>query len=208
MTISLRPYQQSAIEGVRDAFRAGHRAPLLVAATGAGKTVMFGAITQSAADRGKSVMVIAHRRELIRQASRKLAETGVEHGIIAPGFTPTRHPVQVASVQTLGRRIERIAAPDLIIFDEAHHAVAGQWATVTAAFPHARILGVTATPERLDGRGPWPRDNSDRFLREHLRRLSPRSSRSCRLFPRIPCRQEWRSEWRIAKRTAQFFKLR
>lgn len=153
MTISLRPYQQSAIDQVRDAFRAGHRAPLLVAATGAGKTVMFGAITQSAADRGKSVMVIAHRRELIRQASRKLAETGVEHGIIAPGFTPTRHPVQVASVQTLGRRIERIAAPDLIIFDEAHHAVAGQWATVTAAFPHARILGVTATPERLDGRG-------------------------------------------------------
>lgn len=153
MTIALRPYQQSAIDGVREAFRAGHRAPLLVAPTGAGKTVMFGFVAGETAKRGKRVLIVAHRRELIRQASRKLTETGVDHGIIAPGFTPSRDLVQVGSVQTLVRRMDRIAAPDLIVIDEAHHAVAGQWADVIAAFPAARIMGVTATPERLDGKG-------------------------------------------------------
>lgn len=153
MTLALRPYQQAAIDGVRDAFRSGHRAPLLVAPTGAGKTVMFGYVAGEAASKGKSVLIVAHRRELIRQASRKLEETGVEHGIIAPGFTPTRSLVQVGSVQTIPRRLDRVAPPDLIVIDEAHHAVAGQWAAVMAAFPSARVLGVTATPERLDGRG-------------------------------------------------------
>lgn len=155
MTVALRPYQESAIEGVRDAFRAGRRAPLLVAPTGAGKTVMFGFVAQQTASRGKRVLILAHRKELIRQASRKLYDADVPHGIIAPGNTPTRDLVQVASVQTLGRRLNdpRYSAPDLIVVDEAHHAVAGQWRDVVSAYPSARILGVTATPERMDGKG-------------------------------------------------------
>jgi superfamily II DNA or RNA helicase len=153
--IALRDYQQRAVEAVRDAYRQGARAPLLVAPTGAGKTVMFSYVASSTAARGRRVLILAHRRELIRQASRKLRETGVQHGIIAPGHTATRDLVQVASVQTLGRRLTdpRYEAPDLIVIDEAHHAVAGQWATVCSAYPNARLLGVTATPERLDGRG-------------------------------------------------------
>lgn len=155
MTVTLRPYQVEAVEAVRNAYRGGARAPLLVAPTGAGKTVMFSFVAQEAAARGKRALILAHRRELIRQASQKLYAAGVQHGIIAPGHTPTRDLVQVASVQTLGRRLQRgsTAVPDLIVVDEAHHAVAGQWATVAAAFPGARLLGVTATPERLDGRG-------------------------------------------------------
>lgn len=153
--IALRDYQSRAVDAVRDAYRGGARAPLLVAPTGAGKTVMFSYIASTTANRGKRVLILAHRRELIRQASRKLRETGVQHGIIAPGHTATRDLVQVASVQTLGRRLQdpRYDTPDLIVIDEAHHAVAGQWATVCAAYPKARLLGVTATPERLDGRG-------------------------------------------------------
>jgi len=155
MTVSLRPYQETAIEGVREAFRAGRRAPVLVAPTGAGKTVMFGFVAEQTASRGKRVLILAHRKELIRQASRKLDDARVRHGIIAPGHTPTRDLVQVASVQTLGRRLAdpRYAAPDLIVIDEAHHAVAGQWRDIVTAYPQARILGVTATPERLDGKG-------------------------------------------------------
>lgn len=155
MTVALRPYQESAIEGVREAFRAARRAPLLVAPTGAGKTVMFGFVAQQTASRGKRVLILAHRKELIRQASRKLYDAAVPHGIIAPGHTPTRDLVQVASVQTLGRRLSdpRYSAPDLIVVDEAHHAVAGQWRDIVTAYPQARILGVTATPERLDGKG-------------------------------------------------------
>jgi DNA repair protein RadD len=153
--IALRDYQSRAVEAVRDAYRAGSRAPLLVAPTGAGKTVMFSYVASNTAAKGKRVLILAHRRELIKQASRKLRETGVDHGLIAPGYTATRDLVQVASVQTLGRRLAdpRYDAPDLIVIDEAHHAVAGQWATVCAAYPNARLLGVTATPERLDGRG-------------------------------------------------------
>lgn len=155
MTVSLRPYQETAIDKVRDAFRAGHRAPLLVAPTGAGKTVMFGYIAGEAASRNKRVLILAHRKELIRQASAKLSDAQIDHGIIAPGFTPTRDLVQVASVQTLGRRLNdpRYDAPDLIVVDEAHHAAAGQWRTIVSAYSSARILGVTATPERLDGKG-------------------------------------------------------
>jgi len=118
-------------------------------------TVMFGYVSQQTAARGKRVLILAHRKELIRQASHKLYDANLPHGIIAPGHTPTRDLVQVASVQTLGRRLQdpRYSAPDLIVVDEAHHAVAGQWRDVVNAYPAARILGVTATPERLDGKG-------------------------------------------------------
>lgn len=151
--IPLRPYQETAVEAVRAAFRNGARAPLLVAPTGAGKTVMFSYIAAHSASKGRRVLILVHRRELIRQSSRKLTETGVPHGIIAPGNTPTRDAVQVASVQTLARRLGRNDGPDLIVIDEAHHAVAGQWGAIVAAYPDAKLLGVTATPERLDGRG-------------------------------------------------------
>jgi len=151
--ISLRLYQQDAVDGVRAAFRAGFRAPLLVAPTGAGKTVMFSHIAHAAMERGSKVLIVAHRKELIRQASRKLSESSVPHGVIAPWSEPTGHQVQVASVQTLGRRIATLPRFDLIILDEAHHAVAGTWAKVIASQPQAKVLGVTATPERLDGRG-------------------------------------------------------
>lgn len=65
----------------------------------------------------------------------------------------TRDGIQVASVQTLVRRIDKYAEPDLLIIDEAHHSVAGSWAKIIKAWPNTKILGVTATPTRLDGRG-------------------------------------------------------
>jgi len=153
LTIHLRPYQDIAIAGLREAFRARFRAPLLVLPTGGGKTICFSFIARETSQRGKRVLILAHRRELIRQASRKLGEAGVAHGIVAPGFSPTRDLVQVASVQTLARRLADLPAFDLIVIDEAHHATAGQWARIIAAQPGALILGVTATPERLDGKG-------------------------------------------------------
>jgi superfamily II DNA or RNA helicase len=61
--------------------------------------------------------------------------------------------VQVGMVKTVARRLEAIPAPALLVIDEAHHAVAGTWAKIPAAYPSAKVLGVTATPERLDGVG-------------------------------------------------------
>lgn len=154
MSLTLRDYQARAIDDLRAAYRSGARSPLLVAPTGSGKTVMFSAITQGAVARGRRVLILVHRRELIRQASAKLSQAGVEHGIIAAGFEPSNQLVQVASVQTLARRLERQSwQPDLIVVDEAHHAVAGTWSRVLDHWPEAYRLGVTATPVRRDGRG-------------------------------------------------------
>jgi superfamily II DNA or RNA helicase len=154
MSLQLRDYQARAIHDLRTAYRSGARAPLLVMCTGGGKTIVFAAITAGAVERGRRVLILVHRRELIRQASAKLTWAGVEHGVIAAGFEPSDHPVQVASVQTLARRLKlQTWQPDLIVVDEAHHAVAGTWSQILDHWPHALRLGVTATPVRRDGRG-------------------------------------------------------
>jgi len=152
--VQLRPYQKRAIQDLRNAFRLGAQAPLLVLPTGGGKTIVFTEITRSAAEKGNRVLILVHRRELINQASSKLAMVGLDHGIIAAGQPSTDHPVQVASVQTIVRRLGSLDwQPSLIIVDEAHHAVAGSWRKVTDYWSSAFRLGVTATPCRLDGRG-------------------------------------------------------
>src|SRR5690606_14423969 len=118
------------------------------------KTVTFTYITQKSIANGNTVWIIAHRKELINQASRTLTNFGVSHGVIHPKFTPDfQSKVQVASVQTLVNRMGKYPKPDLIIIDEAHHATAGTWRKVIEANPQAKILGVTATPERSDGVG-------------------------------------------------------
>ena len=152
MSLILRTYQTRAISDLRIAYRQGARAPLLVLPTGAGKTVVFAEIVRAASERGRRVLVLVHRRELILQASAKLQLAGVEHGIIAAGFDSSNNPVQVASVQTLVRRLPRIDwQPDLIVIDEAHHAAAGStWARIINHWPDAYRLGVTATPCRLE----------------------------------------------------------
>lgn len=157
MSFALRNYQVEAEDGVRDAMRLA-RAVLLVLATGAGKTVIFSDIARKAALKDKRILILAHRDTLIRQASDKLTDYGVEHGIIMAGFTAMRHRlVQVASVQTLVRRLDKMTARgdrfDLIIIDEAHLSAAKSYRDVVEAFPGAKLLGVTGSPCRLDGKG-------------------------------------------------------
>ena len=140
----LRDYQQECVDRLRDSYRRGCRAPLLQLATGGGKTPTFGDITRSAAARGKRVLIVAHRRELIRQASDKLTWAGVPHGIVAAGLDRDHDlPVQVASVQTLARRLARLPQYDLVVFHEAHHARAAIWAELIRHQPDAWLLGVS-----------------------------------------------------------------
>ena len=151
--MQLRWYQQLAISDLRLAMRSVKSA-LLVMPTGAGKTVVFTEIAQLAKASGKKVLILVHRRELVTQASAKLKKIGVKHGTISAGSKPSQHWVQVASVQTLVRRLNSYNwKPDLIIVDEAHHAVAGSWERCLAHYEDAKVIGVTATPARLDGRG-------------------------------------------------------
>lgn len=151
---ALRPYQSRAVEQVRESFRQGKRRPLLVAPTGSGKTVVFSYVTANAAAKGNRTLVLVHRAELLNQTHAALNELQVPHGLIAAGKTPdSTQLTQIASVQTLVRRMDIVRPPDLIVIDEAHHATAGAWAAVLARWPQARVLGVTATPARLDGKG-------------------------------------------------------
>lgn len=153
MNITLRDYQNESVEAVRDAYRDAYRSPLLVLPTGGGKTVVFSYITEQMDKNGKRVYILVHRQELLYQTSKKLSEFGVTHGIISPGHSMTGDRVQVASVQTLVRRLERYPSSDLLIVDEAHHAGAGTWSKILSHYSNSKILGVTATPIRMDGKG-------------------------------------------------------
>jgi superfamily II DNA or RNA helicase len=155
MSFVLRPYQNTLIERARENFIAGKRSMLLVLPTGGGKTVCFSHMAGRAVEKGLRVWILAHRVELLEQIARTLREFGVPHGIIAPSYiSDRRQPVQVASVFTLARRLDRYEAPDLIIVDEAHHAISDStWGRVIKAYPNAKLLGVTATPIRLSGEG-------------------------------------------------------
>lgn len=142
--MKLREYQTEAVAGVRASFARGRRSPLLVAPTGAGKTQMFAFIAGATAANGKRVVIVVHRRELAAQASRTLSAWDIAHG---PGLA-----VSIGMVGTLANQASSSPAPDLLVFDEGHHAAAATYAKLRAAWPTARVLAVSATPSRLDGK--------------------------------------------------------
>lgn len=141
----LRPYQQAAVD---DVIAKIDRRCCLVAPTGSGKTVMCSAIVRAL---DVPTLWLAHRRELIKQASGTLRRYGLHTGMIIAGQREDRFAqVQVASIHTLARRIAPRA--DLIVIDEAHHAAAETYRAVLDKYPNAHLLGTSATPFRLDGK--------------------------------------------------------
>lgn len=154
MTVALRPYQERDIGRLREALRAGHRSVCYVLPTGGGKTLTMAWMARSAAAKRRHTWFLVHRQELMRQASRTFDMIGVEHGLIYKHHTMTRERVQIASVQTLARRLARTPTkPDLIVVDEAHHCSATTYRRILAAYPDAVVIGLTATPARTDGQG-------------------------------------------------------
>lgn len=151
--MTLRPYQNQLANDIRAAFGSGANRPLAVSPTGSGKTVLFSYITSQVLKRGSRVIIVAHRREILNQISATLERVGVSHGFIQAGKSMVIQPAMVASVQTLARRLDTVPAPDLVIIDEAHHSVSKSYVQMFAAWPTAKFIGVTATPERLDGKG-------------------------------------------------------
>jgi DNA repair protein RadD len=151
--MQLRPYQTQLVTEIRGQYQLGRKAVLAVLPTGGGKTVCFSYIAQAASVKGNRVLILVHRAELLDQASRAMP---VPHGIIAANRAmDLSHTVQVASVQTVARRLHLLPRDffQLVVVDEAHHTTAGTWARVIAHFHAAKLLGVTATPIRGDGRG-------------------------------------------------------
>jgi len=153
--LSLRPYQTEKIAEARVLMSQGKRSICLVAPTGAGKTIIAAHIVQSALGKGKRVLFLAHRRELLDQCAAKLRDLGIwDYNVVLSGHPHSRNPdapVQIASIQTLIRR--EYPPADLVCIDECHHAASGSYQTLLKNYPDAYVLGLTATPERLDGKG-------------------------------------------------------
>lgn len=168
----LRNYQSDTVEAIRDAYRRGKRAPLVVLSTGGGKTTIFCYVAQAAAKKGNVIFIIAHREELIKQIADTLARSGQPHRVISNdsvlrqckieqfkkygrSFVESDATVYVASVQTLINRFNMVPAnPSMIIIDESHHAIQdNQWGKIVNNYPQAKLLLVTATPIRSDGKG-------------------------------------------------------
>lgn len=150
--MNLRPYQLNDVALIRQAFLTDQRV-CYVLPTGGGKTTQFCYITAQAQLKGTRTWVVAHRQELTKQGSSTLNRFDVQHGMIQAGCPSTDHSTQVCSLQTVVGRIGKVTPPDFIIFDECHHATSGSYKKIMEAYPLARILGVTATPCRTDGKG-------------------------------------------------------
>lgn len=154
MTLTLWPHQDTCIEQLRANIRRGIRSQILVSPTGSGKTVMAGEMIQQAVARGKYCHFWAHRMELLENPANLLTAIGIEHGVIRGSDSRRRPwaPVHVASVPTLIKR-ELTREPDLIIIDECHRSQADSYRKLLARWPKAIVVGLTATPQRTDGRG-------------------------------------------------------
>lgn len=157
--MQLRPYQEEARAKVQQEWKEGRKRTLLVLPTGCGKTIVFSKIIEDRVKMGERVLVLAHRSELLEQASDKLmTATGLgtalekaENTSIGSWFR-----VVVGSVQTMQREKRLSQFPpnhfDTIVIDEAHHAISDGYQRVLEHFGKANVLGVTATPDRGDMR--------------------------------------------------------
>ena len=155
----LRPYQQQARERIHAEWENGHTRTLLVLPTGTGKTIVFASVAADQVRAGDRVLILAHRGELLEQAADKLQRsTGLVSAVEKADATclNTWFRVVVGSVQTLQRtaRLERFSHDyfGTIIIDEAHHAITDGYRRILDYFGSAKVLGVTATPDRGDMR--------------------------------------------------------
>ena len=151
-----RYYQLQAVDELREAVRR-HKSAVYVLPTGGGKTIVAGLIAQKVTERGGQVMLVVHRRELVKQAVDTLTQLlpDLALGVEAPGWPSMPWaPLQICMVQSMVRR-DHVARmrPSIVIWDEAHHVRAATWEKAMSWWPGVPSLGLTATPERLDGKG-------------------------------------------------------
>lgn len=151
--MTLRDYQLRAVEALRDAFKSGREAPLLVAPTGAGKSLMGLECARRTIAAGRRVVWLTHRIELAQQTHAAAVALGIDAGIISPEQSRWPHAdtkLKICMMQTLLARTLRPEA-ELMIGDECHHLAAEEWRDLAMHWP--RRIGLSATPERADGRG-------------------------------------------------------
>ncbi len=155
--MELRPYQQEAKAAVFREWEQGKRKTLLVLPTGCGKTIVFAKISEDCVSHGERVLILAHRGELLEQAADKILKAcGLRCSVEKAEETSLNswYRITVGSVQTLMResRLARFSSDyfDTIIIDEAHHSISDSYQRILNHFTGAKVLGVTATPDRGD----------------------------------------------------------
>ena len=152
--MKLRPYQETLISQARALMQSGCKSLVIQSATGSGKTLLTAHMLKTAQGRGLTSWFICHRRELIHQSVAAFKDMGVDVGVISAGFES--HPersVQVCSIQTLAGRVDRLKKPHFVVWDECAHQAARTWSEMYTRLDGAYHIGLTATPERLDGSG-------------------------------------------------------
>lgn len=138
MTFKLRSYQKECLDNIYRSLKRDNKCIVVQSPPRTGKTVIMAEIARRTTAKGNRILFIVHRKEIIDQVRRTFAEQKVK-----PGFC------QIGMVQTFSRHIDRLAKPDVILVDEAHHALAKTYVKVLDAFPEAVKLLFTATPVRL-----------------------------------------------------------
>jgi superfamily II DNA or RNA helicase len=154
-TYQLRDYQTDLLDRVSESRGSRNRSIIIQLPTGGGKTICFSHVVAEANAKGQKALILAHREELIKQTADKIAPiAGIEPGIIKAGYNVDySRAIQVASVQSLTRRLTKCPHFDLIVVDEAHHSTAKSYRSILNHFGNSQVLGVSATPVRLDGGG-------------------------------------------------------
>lgn len=152
MLPTLRPHQAANLESLREETRAG-RNPVLVAPCGYGKGTLISVIVHNAVQRGHNVIFAVHGKSLVVDMSERVSKLGIDHGVLMGGEKRQHwQSVQIASIDTLHRMMHPPKA-SLIIVDEAHMSLSPTWRKTLERYPDARVIGATATPIRLDGKG-------------------------------------------------------
>ena len=144
MTFKLHDYQQRLVQEARESFKTGYKFPVIVSPCGSGKSVVISEIARLSTDRGKKILFLVHRRELVEQIKDTFSKNNVNLGLVNFGM-----------VQTIRNRIKKgtVETPDLIITDESHHSLANSYKEIYEHFRDIPKLGFTATPVRLNGDG-------------------------------------------------------
>lgn len=160
MAYQLRNYQEELIKKIRQSLASGHRHIIVQSPPRTGKTVVMAEIARRATDQGNSVCFIVHRKEVLDQAKATFQEQGVDPNLLEAGM-----------VQSLTRHIDQIYPPEVIMIDEAHHALAKSYTRILEAFPTAYVLLFTATPVRT-GRNQLDQIADDIIVGKSIKELT------------------------------------
>ena len=144
-------HQISAVAAIEKAWADGYRSVCYQCPTGGGKSKILRRIVENHHAAKNVIYILAHRKNLVSQLSNEITEADIKHGIIMSGNPYIRYRVQVASLQTIIRRIDKLPEPEILVADEGHHLKCKSYVELIKKWPNAKILSVTATPRRTNG---------------------------------------------------------